>query len=148
VRFRPAQVHAQEHLRPVLGLGTARARLDVEVGAVGVHLAREHASELEAGQPLLERSEVRLDLADGLGILFLDSEAQQFVGVAETGSQFVEDDDDLLELRALLAQGLRPLGFVPDIRLFQLALDFYEPLGFAVVVKDTPSTQPCVQRGR
>jgi hypothetical protein len=73
---------------------------------------------------------------------------QQFARVVEARGQLVERDDDLFELRAFLPQGLRPLGLVPDIGLLQLALDFYEPLCLAVVVKDTPSTQPCVQRGR
>jgi hypothetical protein len=34
--------------------------------------------------------------------------------------------DDFLELRALLAELLRPLRIVPDIRLLELASDFLQ----------------------
>ena len=37
----PAQVHAQEHLGPVLGVGAARARVDRDDGVAGVVLAVE-----------------------------------------------------------------------------------------------------------
>ena len=53
-RARPAQVHAQQHLRPVLRLGAAGAGLDVQEGVVRVHLAAEHALELEVAHACLE----------------------------------------------------------------------------------------------
>src|SRR5690606_30751839 len=51
-RLGPAQVHAQQHLGPVLGLGAAGARLDVDEGVAAVHLAGEHALELQLLQAL------------------------------------------------------------------------------------------------
>ena len=56
----PAQVHAQQHLGPVLRLGAAGAGLNVEERVVRVHLAREHAAELEP----LELLRHAFDLAD------------------------------------------------------------------------------------
>jgi hypothetical protein len=54
VALAPAQVHALQHLGPVLGLGAAGAGLDVEEGRGRVHLAAEHALELERSpQPTL-----------------------------------------------------------------------------------------------
>ena len=44
----------------------------------------------------------------------------------------------LLELRALLAELLRALRIVPDVRVFELARHFFEALGLRVEVKDTP----------
>ena len=35
----PAQVHAQQDIGPVLGFSTTGAGLDIEIGAVGIHLA-------------------------------------------------------------------------------------------------------------
>jgi len=35
-------------------------------------------------------------------------------------------------------QRLRARGIVPDVRVFQLAVDFFQTLDFGVVVKDTP----------
>ena len=39
VRLGPAQVHAQQHFRPVLRLGAAGAGLDIEKRIIGIHLA-------------------------------------------------------------------------------------------------------------
>ncbi len=64
-RGAPAQVHAQQHLRPVLRLGAAGARLDIEEGAVRVHLAAKHALELELAHLRLEPLRVALDVARG-----------------------------------------------------------------------------------
>ena len=62
-RGAPAQVHAQQHLRPVLRLGAAGAGLDVEEGVVRVHLAVEHALELEVAHVGFEPLRVALDVA-------------------------------------------------------------------------------------
>src|SRR5207342_3112571 len=42
-----AQVHAQQHLGPVLRLGAAGAGLDVDEAVGGIELAGEHAAELQ-----------------------------------------------------------------------------------------------------
>ncbi len=57
----PLQIHAQQHLRPVLRLGAAGAGLDVEEGVVRVHLAAEHALELELAHVGFELAGVALD---------------------------------------------------------------------------------------
>ena len=51
VLFAPAQVHAQQHLGPVLGLGAAGAGLDIEEGVGFVELAGEHAAEFQLLDP-------------------------------------------------------------------------------------------------
>ena len=51
-------------------------------------------------------------------------------------------------MRTLLAEGLGTLGLVPYIGLFEFALDFGQAFSLALIVKDTPSTQQCVQRDR
>ena len=91
--------------------------------------------------------EVGFDFADGVGVIFLDCEAQELVCVTQTGRKLVEDDDNLFELSTFLAEGLRTFGLVPYIGLFQLALDFQKTFRFAIVVKDTSSTPRCVQQG-
>src|ERR1700689_1573778 len=62
VRGAPAKIHAQQHLGPVLGLGTAGTGLDVEERAVRVHLTGEHALEFELANPGLELTGIALDL--------------------------------------------------------------------------------------
>jgi hypothetical protein len=39
----------------------------------------------------------------------------------------------------LLAEFLRTLRLVPDVRVFELAGDFLEPLFLQIVLKETPS---------
>ena len=46
--------------------------------------------------------------------------------------------DDLFELRALAAQGLRVFGVVPDLGAFQLPVYFLETFDLGIEVKDTP----------
>jgi hypothetical protein len=56
----------------------------------------------------------------------------------EPGGEACERADLGFEARAFLAQLLGPLRLVPDIGLFELALDFYQALRLGVEVKDTP----------
>ncbi len=44
--FRPARIHAQQHVRPILALGAAGAGMDFEVGVVGIGLARKQRLDL------------------------------------------------------------------------------------------------------
>ena len=67
----PAQVHAQQHLRPVLRLGAAGARVDGEDGVAVVVLAAEHQLELElVDLPCCSASASRVDVGgDALVVL-------------------------------------------------------------------------------
>jgi len=48
-------------------------------------------------------------------------------------------------LRTLAAQGLGAFGVVPDIGVFELALDFFQTLTLGVVVKETPGVSPAAR---
>jgi len=54
--------------------------------------------------------------------------------------------NDFLELRALLAELLRPLRILPNVRLLELPDDFLQALVFSVVIKDTSSRTACAPR--
>ena len=45
----PTQVHPQQHLRPVLSLGTTGAGLNIEKSVAGIQLAGEHSLEFQIG---------------------------------------------------------------------------------------------------
>src|SRR3546814_18271245 len=60
----PANVHAQQHLRPVLRLGAAGAGVDLEVAVVGVGLAGQQAFELALGDARLQGVELALRLVE------------------------------------------------------------------------------------
>jgi hypothetical protein len=145
VRFRPAKIHPEQHFRPVLCLGAACARLDVEIGVIGVHFPGEHAPEFEFLDADLETPQVALDFRHRSGIVFFDGKSKQFVGIPQPACNLIQPNDDLLEFRPLLAESLGALGFVPDVRLLQFPLDLGQPLRLLIVVKDTSSTHPRVQ---
>ena len=126
-------------------LGAARSRLDVEVGILRVHFAGEHAAELEPFDPRLEAPQVPFDFGRRGGVVFLDGKGEQLVRIPQPAADLVQPDDDLFQPGPLLAERLRALRLVPDVRLFQLALDLGQPLRLLIVVKDTSSTRPRVQ---
>ncbi len=124
--------------RPVLGLGAAGARLDVEEGVVRVHLAREHAPELELVDLLAHAFDVGLDGARRRLVLFALGQLEQLAGLAEARAQLVEHVDDALELGAFAAEFLGALGLGPDGGVLEFAQDLGQPFAALVVVKDTP----------
>jgi hypothetical protein len=65
---------------------------------------------------------------------------QQLIGPAQTIVEVADAVDDLVELRAFLAELLGALGVIPDVGIFQLASYFFETFALGVVVKDTPVT--------
>jgi hypothetical protein len=115
---------------------------------VRIHLAREHALELELLDVLLDGGEVALHIAHGRFVVLLDREVQQLAGIAEAVADCVQRGDDGIELGALAPQLLRPVGRVPDPRIFQLAADFRQALVLVVVVKETSGGLRCARKGR
>jgi len=78
-------------------------------------------------------------------VVLADREIEQVAGFAERVGQRADAADDAIEIRALLAELLRALRVVPDVRVFELARDFFEAFGLRIEVKDTPEATP---RGR
>lgn len=148
MRLCPPQVHTQDHLCPVLRFCPASPRLNVEIRIVGIHFAGKHAPKLQARKTLFKLIQVTDDFIDGSGIVFSDCQFEQFTRVIQASRQCIQGFDDLFQCRTLLPERLGAVRFVPDIRLFQFALNFGQAFCLAVVVKDTPSTQLRVQKGR
>jgi hypothetical protein len=134
----PAQVHAQQHLGPVLRLGAAGAGLDVDERIRAVHLAGEHALEFELFDARGKLVDVVRDRCDRAFVVFVDRKIEQIAGFGQRVGQTADAADDALEARAFLAEILRALRVVPDVRVFELAGDFLETLGLGIEVKDTP----------
>jgi hypothetical protein len=57
--------------------------LNIEVGIVGIHLTREHATKLEARNALLVTFQVAYDFTDGVRIVFVDGHIEEFARIAE-----------------------------------------------------------------
>ncbi len=143
----PAQVHAQQHVGPVLGLGAAGTGLDVQVGVVGVHLAAEHAAELELLEDLAQAFDFGGDVVHGAFVVLLDRHVEQVAGVGQAAGQLIQGLDDLRQLRALAAEILGVLRVAPDVGVFEFAVYFDETIMLVIVVKDTPEWSGCGRRG-
>lgn len=143
----PAQVHAQQHVGPVLGLGAAGAGLDVQVGVVRVHLAAEHAAELQLLEDLAQTLDFVGDVVDGALVVFLDRHVQQVAGVGQAAGQVVQGFHHLRQLGALAAEVLGVFRVVPDVGVFELAVYFDQAIMLLIVVKDTPEWSGCARRG-
>ena len=113
-----------------------------------VHLAGEHALELE----LVDARRVLLDVGDhGIGrvlVVLALGQVEQLARAGQALDEVADAVDGLVEQRALAAEGLRALGFVPDVRVLELAADFFQALALGVVVKDTPVATTAVLAGR
>jgi hypothetical protein len=120
----PAQVHAQQHVGPILGLGTARAGLDIQVGIVRVHFTAEHAAKFHFLEDIAQALDFGGNVIDRCLIFFFGGHLQQIAGIDQTAVEVVERVDDQRQGGAFAAQILRVLGVIPDVRVFQLAVYF------------------------
>jgi hypothetical protein len=136
--FAPAQVHAQQHIRPVLGFSAAGTGLDIDERVGGVHFAGKHAAKFERLELRFQPREIFFYRFGGLGVLFLAGQTEQLPGFFEPAVQRDDGIDDGFEFGALPAEPLRPLGIVPQRRVFVLPVYFFQAFPAAVEVKDTP----------
>lgn len=65
-------------------------------------------------------------------------ELEELGGIAYRIGRAVELFDLRAQLGAFAAEFLGFFGFLPDGRVFELAADFFEPLFFQIVFKETP----------
>ena len=116
----PAQVHAQEHLGPVLGLGAAGAGVDGDDGPALVVGAAEEALLLAALELALQIAQPRLELGEELAVDGVAGEllAHQLLRRLEV-AELAFELGELLETPlqpAVLGRGLRgALLVVPEV---------------------------------
>ena len=140
--FRPAGVHPQQHLGPVLGIGATGAGIDGEHSAFLVVITTEQALQLPAVQALAQLIEALLGLGEHLLVRFQLVELQRCLGIVH-GTAPVRQ---LLQLRFHLIQAahllLGRLLVIPEIRLggelFEILLSGLQ----CGDVKDSPGHGP------
>ena len=115
----PPLVHPEHHLRPVLGVGAARARLERHDRVTGVVLAVEERVLLELRELLPQRSEQRGDLALHLAAVHR-GELARVVVLLPQPPVAVEPPRDPRMLRGDLR---RPVLVVPESRRVHLLLE-------------------------
>src|SRR5262249_2153624 len=79
----PARVHAEQHLRPVLGLGAAGPGVDREDGVLPVVVPGPDDRQLEVLELLAEALEARLDLGLEALVALLERHLPERAQVAE-----------------------------------------------------------------
>jgi hypothetical protein len=105
---------------------------------VRVHLAVEHALELEAAHALFERDGLPLDVPRGRFVLFAFGEIQQLGGIRDGLGGAIQLTELGGQLGAFAPELLSLVGVLPDGGIFQLAIDLLEALFPGVVLKETP----------
>ena len=74
--FRPAQIHAHQHAGPVLGFGTARTCLNIEIAVSVIVFTGEHATEFKLRQLLFEHVEFSHGFVKGFFVVSFDGQLQ------------------------------------------------------------------------
>jgi hypothetical protein len=141
VSLAPHEVHAQQHVRPVLGLGPPGPSLDVHVGVARIHLAREHLLELELIEPSLKCGDVFADRRGERLVCLFARQFGELAGLPQFFAELGKAPDLFLKARALTPQFLGALAVFPDLGLLQLALDLAQAPLFGAVVKDAPAAR-------
>ena len=125
IALRPAEIHAHQHCRPVVGLRAAGARVDGQHGTEVVALVSEHILQLKGLHGALRRMEGCFQLPglvrfDGFGVVrpgnaFL-GELVEHVEVVGEGGGLVVVADPGLEAGEFFEEGFGCLGVAPEIR--------------------------------
>jgi hypothetical protein len=113
---------------------------------VSIHLAGEHALELEARDLALDPLHVLLNRAHHALVRVGLGKFKQFAGFVQARAEAIKGADYSLQLGAFTPQLLCALRLAPDGGVLELAQDFGQALGAALVVKDTPLAHSCAAR--
>jgi hypothetical protein len=105
---------------------------------VRVHLAVEHALELEAADALLEARGIPLDVLRSRLVVLAFGELEQLYRIRDPLAGAVELTQLGGQLGAFAPQLLRLVRLLPDGGIFELATDLFETLLLGVVLKETP----------
>jgi hypothetical protein len=114
---------------------------------VGVHLAPEHALELETANLPFEPLRILPDVLRGRLVAFSLGQLQELLRIADALGGAIDLRDVGAEAGALFSKLLCPLRLRPDSRVLELPSYLLEALFLAIVLKETPVTRPCARRG-
>ena len=141
VRLRPAAVHTEQHLRPVLRLGAAGAGVEGQNGVVVVVLAVEHRHQLQLVDGFFDSVDRFLALGCQRGVVFLLDHQQQGFCFLVLGGQLAEALQLVLDLAHLADDLLAALLIVIKAGHRHLMLQLRQTLfagfngkGFAQIV--------------
>jgi len=138
VALRPAQVHPEEHRRPVGRLGAAGAGADAQDRRSLVILTGEQELGPLAKEIAFEVLDRAVDLALELGITGLLGELQRRLEIVGSRQEARPQLDLGPEAVGLAQDALRATGVVPEARLGSALVECGQAFLFAGKVKDAP----------
>jgi hypothetical protein len=122
--------------------------LKVEEAVVRVERIGKHAAKFKAADLLFETADIAFDADQGFFVILAAGEFEQFGGIR----QFLVDVDqrqyDAFQQFLFLAQFLGALGVVPDLGIFEIAVQFFELRCLGIEVKDTSAVRSCAGENR
>src|SRR5581483_1746650 len=110
----PAEVHAEEHLGPVLRLEPAGAGMNLDDRVAGVVLAAEELPELELREAGFDLLDLRAELVQRVRIAFL-GELEEDLRLVDALALAAPPVDGVPDAGRLAADGLRLLGVLPEV---------------------------------
>src|SRR4051812_10191994 len=141
----PACVHAQQHLGPVLRLGSAGSGMYGDDRVVAVCFAAEQRLCLKFVYLRLERGDLRLEF--GVYLFAFAREVEICGDVFGTTLEFRVAGDRVFKALAFAHDALRTFRVGPEIRVADLLLYFIELGAELGSVKDTPGArEPSLSR--
>ena len=114
--LRPAQVHAQEHLRPVSSVDAAGLGADGDDGVTLVVFARQQRAHLEGVDLFAEIAEFGFGLAETGGVTLGLGQLVKHPEVVKPLAQLGDTAQLALPMGQLAGHLLRRLGVVPEVR--------------------------------
>src|SRR6266536_2809141 len=135
----PARIHAQQHLRPILALGSAGPGVNLEEAVVGIRLARQQRLGLSALGFRLERVEYGFGFLDHLGVALGLAELDHGELVLELLLDARDRAEVLLERGALLHLPLGALLVLPPLAVLGLPVGWPPSCFRSIEVKDASS---------
>ena len=131
----------QESLKKLEESSKDNTGLNFQIAVGRVHRLVEHALEFELSNLLLDFLDVLTHGFNRVPVFFGHREFEKLGSIVDARGELVEAADDVVEELLFLAHFLSMLGIVPEIRVLNLAVDFFETARFAIDVKDTPEVR-------
>ena len=139
----PLDVHPQQHLGPIVGVGAAVAGVDGEDGPFVVVRTAEQGLGFQLDHLPLQRSQFLLQLAFQRGVLL--GQFEQLLHGVEPLGHFLQRFDHPLQGLQLRNVGLGPFRVVPEVGLGHALLEFFQLSLLSSQVKESPGAEA---RGR
>ena len=137
--LRPADVHAEQHLGPVLRFSAAGTGMDLEEAVVAVRLAGEQALQLATLRLVAGRGKRGFRLAVGVFVGLFLGKLSEREAVVQLLLQPLVGGDRRIEASALLHHRAGALGIGPEVGVLGLAVQRLQAVSGAVEVKGASS---------